>query len=198
MMIFVCDVFSGASRNTFPLACGLGLGLARTNPGTDNQRRLTIGSSNRFEFPPGFDVKQAAVRLEGDNVIRTQPVRTPQTDVCLLRLSKAGPISAGLQAMKLTLKEKPRRRESGARLHAQSGRRVRTATVAAACVIRLPASRRFAFRHMGCHRVHQSRGQAIVRLEAQLFQARTDAFHLFRFDAGFDDGRDERSEPRRR
>lgn len=53
------------------------------------------------------------------------------------------------------------------------------------------------FRHMGCDRVHQRRRQAVIRLEPDLLQPRTDAGHLLRLHARFDDRGDEGGELRR-
>src|SRR6266700_638260 len=49
---------------------------------------------------------------------------------------------------------------------------------------------------MGGDRIHQGWRQAIIGLESELPETRTDAGHLVRFDAGLDHGRYERRKPR--
>src|SRR5712672_4021126 len=54
----------------------------------------------------------------------------------------------------------------------------------------------FGFRHMGGDRIHQGWRQAIIGLESEFLETRTDPRHLVRFDAGLDHGRYERRKSR--
>src|SRR5712672_4203353 len=55
----------------------------------------------------------------------------------------------------------------------------------------------FGFRHMGGDRIHQGWRQAIIGLESEFLETRTDPGHLVRFDAGLDHGRYEGRKSRR-